>query len=98
MRRDDKSRFCLSDWWTHHAHGRTSSRFDWLPQARPASTITGLGDLLNTFFVTLLVAPFLVIWGTMVLGIGWIAEASRRVPETLDDVEEERNKEKSRSN
>ncbi len=45
-----------------------------------ASTITGLGDLLNTFFVTLLVAPFLVIWGTMILGIGWIAEASRRAP------------------
>jgi len=59
-----------------------------------ASTITGLGDLLNTFFVTLLVAPFLVIWGTMILGIGWIAEASRTVPRPPDD-KEEKSKEKS---
>ena len=50
-----------------------------------ASTITGFGDLLNTFVVTLLVAPFLVIWGTMILGIGWIAEASRGVPEAVED-------------
>jgi uncharacterized membrane protein YidH (DUF202 family) len=57
-----------------------------------ASTITGLGDLLNTFFVTLLVAPFLVIWGTMILGIGWIAEASRRDTETLDDKGEKNGK------
>ena len=55
-----------------------------------SSTITGLGDLLNTFFVTLLMAPFLVIWGTMIFGIGWIAEASRRVPET--PAGEEKNK------
>ena len=58
-----------------------------------ASTITGLGDLLNTFFVTLLVAPFLVIWGTMILGIGWIAEASRGVTETSDDKKEKSKKE-----
>jgi hypothetical protein len=62
-----------------------------------ASTITGLGDLLNTFFVTLLVAPFLIIWGTMILGIGWIAEASRRDNETMND-REEKNKDKSPSN
>jgi len=54
----------------------------------PASTITGLGDLLNTFFVALLVAPLLVIWGTMNLGIGWIAEASKKETETPEEPEE----------
>jgi len=58
-----------------------------------ASTITGLGDLLNTFFATLLVAPFLIIWGTMILGIGWIAEASRGAAKTLEDDKEEKSKE-----
>ncbi len=57
-----------------------------------ASSITGIGDLLNTFFLTLLVAPFLIIWGTMILGIGWIAEASRGVTETSDDDKEEKSK------
>ena len=51
-----------------------------------SSTITGLGELLSTFFLTLLLAPFLIIWGTMILGIGWIAEASRRSTETRDDA------------
>lgn len=55
-----------------------------------SSTITGLGDLISTFFVTLLLAPFLIIWGTMILGIGWIAEASRRDPETGNDKEEKK--------
>jgi hypothetical protein len=56
-----------------------------------SSTITGLGDLLSAFFVTLLVAPFLVIWGTMILGIGWIAEAARGVTKAMvDTVEEEK--------
>ncbi len=57
-----------------------------------SSTITGLGDLISTFFLTLLVAPFLIIWGTMILGIGWIAEASRRVTETSDDDKKEKSK------
>jgi len=61
-----------------------------------ASAITGLGDLLNTFFVTLLVAPFLVIWGTMILGIGWIAEASRRPIEEQVDTQPESAAEKPR--
>jgi hypothetical protein len=61
-----------------------------------ASTITGLGDLLNTFFVTLLVAPFLVIWGTMILGIGWIAEASRKPIEEQVDTQSGRTAEKPR--
>ena len=55
-----------------------------------SSTITGLGDLISTFFLTLLVAPFLIIWGTMILGIGWIAEASRGVTETSDDDKKEK--------
>ena len=58
-----------------------------------SSTITGLGDLISTFFLTLLVAPFLIIWGTMILGIGWIAEASRGVTETSDDKKEKSKKE-----
>jgi hypothetical protein len=53
-----------------------------------ASAITGLGDLINTFFVTLFVAPVLIIWGTMIVGIGYIAEASRRETETLEEPEE----------
>ena len=53
-----------------------------------ASGITGLGDLLNTFFATLLVAPFLITWGTMILGIGWIAEASRKETEVIEEPEE----------
>ena len=57
-----------------------------------SSTITGLGDLTSTFFLTLLVAPFLIIWGTMILGIGWIAEASRGVTETSDDDKKEKSK------
>jgi hypothetical protein len=57
-----------------------------------SSTITGLGDLISTFFLTLLVAPFLIIWGTMILGIGWIAEASRGVTETSDDDKKEKSK------
>ena len=57
-----------------------------------ASSITGIGDLLNTFFLTLLAAPFLIIWGTMILGIGWIAEASRGVTEKSDDDKEEKSK------
>ena len=57
-----------------------------------SSTITGLGDLISTFFLTLLVAPFLIIWGTMILGIGWIAEASRGVTETSDDDKNEKSK------
>jgi hypothetical protein len=57
-----------------------------------SSTIAGLGDIISTFFLTLLVAPFLIIWGTMILGIGWIAEASRTAPETSDDDEEEKSK------
>jgi len=92
LKRVDKSRFCLSDWWTYNDHCGAWTRFDWLPRLGSASTITGLGDLLNTFFVTLLVAPFLVIWGTMILGIGWIAEASRRVPETEEEEKEESRK------
>jgi len=57
-----------------------------------SSTITGLGDLISTFFLLLLVAPFLIIWGTMILGIGWIAEASRGVTETSDDDKKEKSK------
>ena len=57
-----------------------------------SSTITGLGDLISTFFLTLLVAPFLIIWGTMILGIGWIAEASRGITETSDDDKKEKSK------
>ena len=57
-----------------------------------SSTITGLGDLTSTFFLTLLVAPFLIIWGTMILGIGWIAEASRGVTETSDGDKKEKSK------
>ena len=53
------------------------------------SGITGLGDLINTFFVTLFLAPFLVIWGTMMLGIGWIAEASRKGTEALEEPAED---------
>jgi len=56
------------------------------------STITGLGDLISTFFLTLLVAPFLIIWGTMILGIGWIAEASRGVTQTSDNDKKEKSK------
>jgi hypothetical protein len=57
-----------------------------------SSTITGLGDIISTFFLTLLVAPFLIIWGTMILGIGWIAEASRGDTETSDDGKEKKSK------
>jgi hypothetical protein len=60
------------------------------------SSITSIGDLLNTFFVTLLAAPFLIIWGTMILGIGWIAEASRRPIENQVDIQAQRTAEKSR--